>query len=117
MKNLEVIGYALLPITVMIAVIYGIYRFGRIEEPPFERNYVKWEFSAFRPATATVDELLGIECSLKSNGYTRVVMIPKYNETWTTVERTGTEIFATRQLPSLLITTNKKESSNENPSH
>ena len=69
-------------------------------DPPLERNYSKWEYSSFCPLTTTTDELLQIEKTLTSNGYTRVVICPKYRETWTTMERVGTEIFATRRLPA-----------------
>ena len=88
--------------TALICItIYGISSLDKKLDPPFERNCYKWEYSSFYPLTATADELLQAEKTLKSNGYTRVVIRPKYRETWTDMERVGTEIFATRQLPEI----------------
>jgi hypothetical protein len=86
---------------IICITIYGISSLNNKLDPPFERNCYKWEYSSFYPLTATADELLQAEKTLKSNGYTRVVIRPKYRETWTDMERVGTEIFATRQLPEL----------------
>ena len=86
---------------IICITIYGISSLNNKLDPPFERNCYRWEYSSFYPLTATADELLQVEKTLKSNGYTRVVIRPKYRETWADMERVGTEIFATRQLPEL----------------
>ena len=79
--------------------IYGAHSLCKQPNPPLEENFYKWEYSSFYPLTATADELLQAEKTLRTNGYTRVVIRPKYRETWTDVERVGTEVFATRLLP------------------
>lgn len=92
---------ALIVATVIGFVFYGMNAMNKKLDPPLEKNFYKWEYSSFCPLTATTDELLQMEQTLRSNGYTRVVIRPKYKETWTSMERVGTEIFATRQLPPL----------------
>jgi len=92
---------ALIVAVIIGFVIYGMSSFNKAMDPPLEKNFYKWEYSSFCPLTATTDELLQTEKLLRSNGYTRVVIRPKYKETWTSMERVGTEIFATRQLPEV----------------
>jgi hypothetical protein len=107
--KLEYTMLAIIIVMIVCVVIYGMKSLNKAMDPPFEKNFYKWEYSAFCPPTTTPEELLRIKSTLKSNGFTRVVMRAKYDETWTDVKRAGTEIFATRQLPEITNATGKDD--------
>jgi len=113
----ENIGVDNIMLIITGSVFFGVvvacaYKFSNIDfsdKRPFEETLYKWEYQAHCPSTTTPDELLAIENKLRQEGYTRIVMRARYDETWTDVKRAGTEIFATRQLPEITNATGTTE--------